>query len=54
MNNKPVRLDKVEPLEIKYNKATVYSTGALFIIILFLIAFSIGIENSTFLLWSCI
>lgn len=52
--NKPVRLHKKEPLTLKYNVATVYSTGALFISLLVIIAFRIGTESFNSLLWSCI
>ena len=46
----PVSLYKKEPLELKYNNATVYSTGTLFILILFLLAFKIGSSNYYFLM----
>ena len=52
--NKPVRLHKKEPLALEYEKATVYSTGAIFITLLVIIAFRIGIDSFNFLLGSCI
>ena len=48
--NKPVRLHKKEPLAVEYNVATVYSTGALFITLLVIIAFRIGTDSFNFLL----
>lgn len=55
MNNKiPARLHKKEPITLVYNRTDVYTIGALFIILLFAIAFSIGSENINFLLGSCI
>ena len=35
VENKPVRLHKKEPLALEYNEATVYSTGAIFITLIF-------------------
>ena len=52
--NKPVRLHKKESLELEYNEATVYSTGAIFITLFVIVAFSIGTENINFLLSNCI
>ena len=54
IENKPVRLHKKEPITLEYEVATVYLTGALFIIGLVALAFVIGTENLNFLLWSCI
>ena len=54
VENKPVRLHKKEPITLEYNVATVYITGALFIIGLVAIAFVIGTENINSLLGSCI
>lgn len=55
MNDKaPARLHKKEPITLNYNKPTVYLIGALFILILLVIAFNIGSENINYLLWSCI
>ena len=52
--NKPVRLHKKEPLALEYEKTTVYSTGAIFITLLVIIAFRIGTDRFNFLLGSCI
>ena len=52
--NKPVRLDKIEPLALEYEEATVYSTGAIFITLLVIVAFRIGTDSFNFLLGSCI
>lgn len=52
--NKPVRLNNKEPLEVEYNVTTVYSTGALFITLLVIVAFRIGTDSFNFLLGSCI
>ena len=54
IKNKPVRLHKEEPLALEYDKATVYLTGALFIIVLVVLSFIIGSESFSYLLWSCI
>ena len=54
IENKPVRLHKKEPITLEYNVATVYLTGALFIIGLIAIAFVIGTENFNSLLCNCI
>jgi len=54
VENKPVRLHKKEPITLEYDVATVYLTGALFIIGLVAIAFVIGTENFNSLLGSCI
>lgn len=54
LKNNPARLHKKEPLTLEYNKATVYLTGALFIIGLIGLAFTIGSESLNYLLWSCI
>ena len=54
IENKPVRLHKKEPTTLTYDVATVYLTGALFIIGLVAIAFVIGTENFNSLLGSCI
>ena len=51
MNKKtPVRLAKVEPIVLVYNKEAVYLMGALFIILLLALAFNIGTENFNSLL----
>ena len=50
VENKPVRLHKKEPLALEYNEATVYSTGAIFITLLVIIAFRIGTEESYLIL----
>lgn len=52
--NKPVRLEKKEALNLEYELNTVYSTGALFITLLVIIAFRIGTDNFNYLLGSCI
>lgn len=52
--NKPVRLNKKEHLEVEYNETTVYSTGAIFITLLVILAFNIGTDSFNFLLGSCI
>ena len=54
IENKPVRLYKKEELVVEYNKRTVYSTGALFIIALVVLSFMIGTDNSTFLFMNAI
>jgi len=54
VENKPVRLHKKEPITLEYDVATVYLTGALFIIGLVAIAFVIGTENFNSLLKICI
>lgn len=54
LENKPVRLHKKEPITLEYEVATVYLTGALFIIGLVALAFVIGTENFNSLLGSCI
>ena len=54
IKNKPVRLHKKEPLVVEYEEATVYSTGAVFITLLVIVAFSIGTDSFNFLLGSCI
>lgn len=54
VENKPVRLHKKEPLEVEYKKTTVYSTGAIFITLLVIIAFRIGTDSFNYLLGSCI
>ncbi len=54
IENKPVRLHKKEPITLEYDVATVYLTGALFIIGLVALAFVIGTENFNSLLGSCI
>ena len=48
--NKPVRLHKKEPIALEYELRTVILAGALFIIIMFLIAFSLGSDNFNFLI----
>ena len=45
---------KKEPLALEYNEATVYSTGAIFITLLVIVAFRIGTDSFNFLLGSCI
>lgn len=40
--NKPVRLNKKDPIAVEYKETTVYSTGAVFITLLVIMAFSIG------------
>ena len=52
--NKPVRLNKTEPLEVEYNEATVYRTGAIFITLLVILAFNIGTDSFNYLLGSVI
>ena len=52
--NKPIRLYKKDPLEVEYNVTTVYSTGAIFISLLVIIAFRIGTDSFNYLLGSCI
>ena len=54
VENKPVRLHKKEPITLNYDVATVYLTGALFIIGLVALAFVIGTENFNSLLCNCI
>ena len=54
VENKPVRLHKKEPITLEYDVATVYLTGALFIIGLVALAFVIGTENFNSLLCNCI
>ena len=54
VENKPARLHKKEPITLNYDVATVYLTGTIFIIGLVALAFSIGTENFSSLLWSCI
>ena len=51
--NKPVRLHRKEPLAVEYDKTTVYSTGAVFISLLVIVAFRIGTDSLNYL-WSCI
>ena len=51
--NKPVRLDRKEPITLEYEKGTVISTGTLFISMLIILAFKIGTGSSS-ILWSCI
>lgn len=50
----PVRLYKKEPVVMDYDKTTVYILGALFIVVLFAIAFNFGSENVNFILGGCI
>ena len=52
--NNPVRLYKKEPLAVEYEIATVYSTGAVFITLLVIIAFRIGTDSFNYLLGSAI
>ena len=52
--NKPVRLHKKEPISLEYDVTTVYSTGALFITLLVIVAFRIGTDSFNFLIGSCI
>ena len=54
VKNNPVRLYKKEPLAVEYEIATVYSTGAVFITLLVIVAFRIGTDSFNFLLGSCI
>ena len=54
LKNNPARLQKKEPITLEYDVATVYLTGALFIIGLVALAFVIGTENFNSLLGSCI
>ncbi len=51
---RPVRLHRKEPLAVEYDVATVYSTGAVFITLLVIVAFRIGTDSFNFLLGSCI
>lgn len=53
VKKKPVRLYKKEPLTLEYEEATVYSTGAIFITLLVIVAFRIGTDSLNYL-WSCI
>ena len=48
--NTPVRLHKKEPLALEYEVRTVILTGALFILILFLIAILLGVDNFSLLM----
>lgn len=55
MNKKtPVRLAKVEPIVLVYDKEAVILLGALFILLLLVLAFNIGTENTNSLLIRCI
>lgn len=56
MNNKrPVRLAKIEPITLTYNKEEVYILGFLFILMLMLLAFNVvGSESYSNLLGRCI
>jgi len=54
VKNNPVRLYKKEPLAVEYEIATVYSTGAVFITLLVIIAFRIGTDSFNYLLGSAI
>lgn len=54
VETKPVRLYKKEPLAVEYDVATVYSTGAVFITLLVIVAFRIGTDSFNFLLGSVI
>ena len=54
MNKRPVRLAKVEPITLTYNKEAVYIIGFLFILMLLLLAFNIGTESYYILLGRCI
>ena len=54
IENKPVRLHKKEPLTLEYELTTVIITGAVFIILLILMAFIIGSDNFNYFLWNCI
>lgn len=54
IKNNPVRLYKKEPLAVEYEIATVYSTGAVFITLLVIIAFRIGTDSFNYLLGSAI
>lgn len=54
IEKKPVRLYRKEPLEVEYDVTTVYSTGAIFITLLVIVAFRIGTDSFNFLLGSCI
>ena len=53
LKKKPVRLHKKEPLALEYEEATVYSTGAIFITLLVIVAFRIGTDSLNYL-WSSI
>lgn len=52
--NKPVRLHKKDPIAVEYKEITVYSTGAVFITLLVIMAFSIGTDSLNYIFWSCI
>ena len=52
--DKPVRLNKEEPLTVEYKETTVLSTGAIFITLLVIIAFRIGTDSLNYLMGSCI
>ena len=55
MNKKtPVRLAKVEPIVLVYDKEVVILLGALFILLLLVLAFNVGTENTNSLLIRCI
>lgn len=54
IKNNPVRLYKKEPLAVEYEIATVYSSGAVFITLLVIIAFRIGTDSFNYLLGSAI
>ena len=52
IENKPVRLYKKEPLTLEYEETTVIITGAIFITIFVILAFTIGTDSLN--LCSCI
>lgn len=54
MNKRPIRLAKIEPITLAYNKENVLVIGAIFILLLMLIAFNLGTENYYILLGRCI
>ena len=54
VENKPVRLHKKEPIALEYELTTVLLTGAVFIMLLIIMAFIIGSDNFNFILWKSI
>ena len=54
IENKPVRLHKKEPIALEYELTTVLLTGAVFIMLLIIMAFIIGSDNFNFILWKSI
>lgn len=54
LKNNPARLQKKEPITLEYDKQAVYIMGTLFTVGLVALAFFIGSESLSYLLWSCI